>query len=184
MRTPNLQDSSSKISTAAEESLVTKDNGCLLAFGSLLVPVDFSPHSKETIKYAAGLAALTGANMRILHVFQIPEYPAAFYHGFYLERDTVKRHVETAKGEANAQLSLIAEELRSKGLSADPLLRSGNPYEEIVNAAKELGVGLIVIGSHGYTGLERLLLGSTADRVVQYAPCPVFVVKDNATVPR
>jgi nucleotide-binding universal stress UspA family protein len=69
-------------------------------------------------------------------------------------------------------------------LSADPLLRSGNPYEEIVNAAKELGVGLIVIGSHGHTGLERLLLGSTADRVVQYAPCPVFVVKDNATVLR
>ena len=81
-----------------------------------------------------------------------------------------------------AQLSLIAAELRSKGLSAEPLLRSGNPYEEIVNAAKELGVGLIVIGSHGYTGLGRLLLGSTADRVVQYAPCPVFVVKDKATV--
>ena len=122
--------------------------------------------------------------MRILHVFQIPEYPAAFYYGLSLERETVKMHVETAKREADAQLSLIAEELRSKGLSADPLLRSGNPFEEIVNAAKELGVGLIVIGSHGYTGLERLLLGSTADRVVQYAPCPVLVVKDNATVPR
>jgi nucleotide-binding universal stress UspA family protein len=93
-------------------------------------------------------------------------------------------HVETAKREADAQLSLIAEELRSKGLSAAPLLRSGNPYKEIVNAAKQHGVGLIVIGSHGYTGLERLLLGSTADRVAQYAPCPVLVVKDNATVPR
>jgi universal stress protein A len=92
-------------------------------------------------------------------------------------------YVETAKREVDARLSPIAEELRSKGLSADPLLRSGNPYEEIVNAAKELGVGLIVIGLRGYTGLERLLLGSTADRVVQYAPCPVLVVKDNATVP-
>jgi universal stress protein A len=91
-------------------------------------------------------------------------------------------YVETAKREVDARLSPIAEE-RSKGLSADPLLRSGNPYEEIVNAAKELGVGLIVIGLRGYTGLERLLLGSTADRVVQYAPCPVLVVKDNATVP-
>ena len=130
------------------------------------------------------MAALTGANMRILHVFQIPEYPATFYHGLYLENETVKMHVETAKRQAAAQLSLIAGELRSKGLSADPLLRSGNPYQEIVNAAKELGVGLIVIGSHGYTGLERLLLGGTADRVIQYAPCPVLVVKDNATVPR
>lgn len=120
--------------------------------------------------------------MRILHVFQIPEYPAAFYYGLSLEREAVKMHVETAKRQADAQLSLIAEELRSQGLSAEPLLRSGNPYEEIVNAAKELGVGVIVIGSHGYTGFERLLLGSTADRVVQYAPCPVFVVKDNVTV--
>jgi nucleotide-binding universal stress UspA family protein len=184
MRTPNLQNPPSKISTAAEESLVAKDNGFLLSFGSLLVPVDFSPHSNETIKYAAGLAALTGANISILHVFQIPEYPAAFYYGLSLERETVKMHVEAAKREANAQLSLIAEELGSKGLSADPLLRSENPYEEIVNAAKELGVGLIVIGSDGHMGLERLLLGSTADRVVQYAPCPVLVVKDNATVPR
>ena len=54
----------------------------------------------------------------------------------------------------------------------------GNPHEEIVNAAKQIGAVLIVIGSHGYTGLGRLLLGSTADRVLQYAPCPTLVVKD------
>jgi hypothetical protein len=116
MRTPNLQNSSAKISTAAEEALVPKNHGSLLTFGSLLVPIDFSPHSNETIKYAAGLAALTGVNMRILHVFQIPEYPAAFYNGLSLERETVKMYVETAKREANAQLSLIAEDLRSKGI--------------------------------------------------------------------
>jgi universal stress protein A len=57
-------------------------------------------------------------------------------------------------------------------------LRIGNPFEEIVNAAKETGVDLIVIGSHGYGGLGRLLLGSTAERVIQYAPCPVLVVKE------
>jgi universal stress protein A len=76
-----------------------------------------------------------------------------------------------------AQLSLIAEQMRANGLHAEAILRHGNPYEEIVNAAREIGVDLIVIGSHGYTGLGRLLLGSTADRVLQYAPCPVLVVK-------
>ena len=90
MRTPNLQDSSSNVATAAEETLVAKNKGSLLAFDSLLVPVDFSPHSNETIKYATGLAALTGADMRILHVFQIPEYLAPFYYGLSLERETVK----------------------------------------------------------------------------------------------
>jgi nucleotide-binding universal stress UspA family protein len=57
-------------------------------------------------------------------------------------------------------------------------LRLGNPYEEIVAEAKEMGADLIVIGSHGYRGLERLLLGSTAERVVQYSPCAVLIVKD------
>jgi hypothetical protein len=78
MRTPNLEDSSSKISTAAEESLVAKDNGCLLAFGSLLVPVDFLPHSNETIKYAAGLAALTGANTKYCTSFKYLNIPQHF----------------------------------------------------------------------------------------------------------
>ena len=59
------------------------------------------------------------------------------------------------------------------------LVPVGNPFEEIVKASKEFSVDLIVIGSHGYAGLGRLLLGSTADRVLQYASCPVLVVKDS-----
>jgi universal stress protein A len=149
----------------------------MIAYGLFLVPVDFSEHSKKTIQHARQLAALTGASIRLLHVFQIPDYPAAFYHGVYLEHEAVKIHVEAAKREATAQLSLLVEQMRANGLQAEPILRHGNSYEEIVNAAKEIGVDLIVIGSHGYTGLGRLLLGSTADRVLQYAPCPVLVVK-------
>jgi universal stress protein A len=68
--------------------------------------------------------------------------------------------------------------MRANGLQAELLSRHGNPYEEIVKAAKQFGVDLIIIGSHGYTGWGRLVLGSTAERVMQYAPCPVLVVKD------
>lgn len=110
--------------------------------------------------------------------FRCRKHPAAFYHGLYLENKAVKIHLETAKCEAAAQLSLIAEQMRADGLQAEPSLRHGNPCEEIVNAAKEFGVDLIVIGSHGYTGLGHLLVGSTAGRVLQRAPCPVLVVKD------
>jgi universal stress protein A len=152
----------------------------LISYRNFLVPIDFSEHSKKTIQYAIHLATLTGASIRILHVFQILDYPAAFYHGLYLEVEAVKVHLEAAKREADAQLSLVAEEIRAHGLEAEPMFRTGNPYEEIVNAARETGIDLIVIGSHGYAGLGRLLLGSTADRVLQYAPCPVLVVKASA----
>jgi universal stress protein A len=152
----------------------------LIAYRLFLVPIDFSQHSEKTIEYAIQLAALTGARIRLLHVFLIPDYPAVFYQGLYVEHEAVKIHVETAKREALAQLSLVADQIHAKGLEAESILRVGNPYEEIVNAAKEFGVDLIVIGSHGFAGLGRLLLGSTADRVLQYAPCPVLVVKDRA----
>jgi universal stress protein A len=163
---------------SSEQILDAPGSDRSIAYHLFLVPIDFSDHLKKTIQHATHLAALTGASIHLLHVFQIPEYPAAFYQGLYLEHEAVKNYVETAKRETLAQLSLVAEQIHSKGLEAESILRTGNPYEEIVNAAKQIGVDLIVIGSHGYTGLSRLLLGSTADRVLQYAPCPVLVVKD------
>ena len=177
METKIFPDQPAGASSSSEQPGDAGGNDRLISYRSFLVPIDFSEHSKKTIEYATQLASLTGASMRILHVFQIPDYPAAFYHGLYLEHETVKIHMEAAKREAEAQLSLVAEEVRGHGLEAEPIFRLGNPYEEIVNAAKEAGVDLIVIGSHGYAGLGRLLLGSTADRVLQYAPCPVLVVK-------
>jgi nucleotide-binding universal stress UspA family protein len=63
-----------------------------LAYRLFLVPVDFSDHSKKIIQDARQLAALTGAGIRLLHVFQIPEFPAAFYHGLYIENQAVKIH--------------------------------------------------------------------------------------------
>jgi universal stress protein A len=165
---------------ASEQSPDAGGTDHLISYRNFLVPIDFSEHSQKTVQYAIHLATFTGASIRILHVFQILDYPAAFYHGLYLEVEAVKVHLEAAKREADAQLSLIAEKIRAHGLDAEPMFRTGNPYEEIVNAAKETGIDLIVIGSHGYAGLGRLLLGSTADRVLQYAPCPVLVVKASA----
>jgi universal stress protein A len=165
------------VSGSGEQSPDVGGTDHLISYRNFLVPIDFSEHSKKTIQYAIQLATLTGASIRILHVFQISDYPAAFYHGLYLEQEAVKVHLEAAKREADAQLSLVAEEIRAHGVEAESMFRTGNPYEEIVNAAKKTGIDLIVIGSHGYTGLGRLLLGSTADRVLQYAPCPVLVVK-------
>jgi len=178
METKNPSDSPSGVSTSSEPISDVRDNDPVVTYQNLLVPIDFSEHSKKTIGYATQLAALTGARIKILHVFQIPDYPAAFYQGLYVEHERVKIHVDAASREAKAQLALVAEQIWAKGLEAQSKLRLGNPYEEIVDEAKEMGADLIVIGSHGSRGLERLLLGSTAERVVQYSPCAVLIVKD------
>ena len=76
-----------------------------IAYRSLLVPIDFSEHSKKTKEYATQLAALTGASIKILHILQMPEYPAGFYEGIYIQPDVVKGVVEAANRDANEQLS-------------------------------------------------------------------------------
>jgi universal stress protein A len=68
----------------------------------------------------------------------------------------------------------------SKGIKVKAYLRVGYPFEEIVLMANDPQVDLVLIGSHGRSGIKRLLLGSTAERVVQHAPCPVLVVKERS----
>jgi nucleotide-binding universal stress UspA family protein len=180
----SLSDLHSGVSSSTERA-PDDDGGCRrpVAYRNLLVPIDFSEHSKKTIEYATQLAAFTDGSIKILHVLQMPENLAAFYEGIYIEHEVINTHVETVKRKANDQLSLVTEQMLAKGLKAQPALRVGNPYEEIVSAANEMGADLIVIGSHGHGGLGRLLLGSTAERVLQYAPCAVLVVKGAAVDP-
>jgi universal stress protein A len=166
------------VSSVSEKALGAKGRDRSATYRNFLVPIDFSEHSRQTLESATQLAALTGAKVNILHVFQMPDYPSAFYQGLYIEHEAIKNYADKAQNEARTQLSLLAEQIRAKDMAAEPLLRVGNPYEEIINAAKEIGADLIVIGSHGYTGLGRLLLGSTAYRVIHYAPCPVLVVRE------
>jgi nucleotide-binding universal stress UspA family protein len=177
MNTKNPPDPPSDVSSSQQEGLPAAQSDSLEGYRRFLVPIDFSEHSKKTVESAIQLAVLTGGNITLLHVFQAPDYPVAFYQGLYTEHEQVKTQVDSLKREANAQLALVIEQIVARGLEAQPLLRIGNSYNEIVNVAKEIRADLIVIGSHGHAGLERFLVGSTAERVVQYAPCPVLVVK-------
>ena len=82
--------------------------------------------------------------------------------------------------EARENLELFAQELSNKGVKVQPYLRVGYPFDEIVQMANHFDVDLIIIGSHGRGGISRLLVGSTAERVVEHARCPVLVVKGAA----
>jgi universal stress protein A len=139
----------------------------------ILVPIDFSPASKKALDYAFRLGKLLKSEVTLLHVFeplQAPDFPdiaCASSHG--------------AKEFAGAETNLRALIMSSPMNGASQLkwkVRAGVAASEIVEAAKELDVDLIVIATHGFTGWKHFCIGSTADRVARVAPCPVLVVRE------
>jgi len=138
----------------------------------ILVPLDFSEHAGPVLEWAAHLAGEHGSRLLLLHVYHLPvEFQQL--EGAYLPPD----FWSNVKQEAEQQLGRHAEALRARGLEVESLVREGYPATVIVDEAESLGIDLVVIGTHGHTGLKHLLLGSIAERVVQKAPCPVLSVK-------
>jgi nucleotide-binding universal stress UspA family protein len=142
------------------------------SIASILVPIDFSKHSESALAYAIPLARQFGAKLTVLHVIEpIPtaDFDAAF--PIALENEKSKELCEGLLTNTARKLAIEPELLERK------LVRFGRPYNEIADAARTLKVDLIVIATHGYTGLKHTLMGSTAERVVRHAPCPVLVVR-------
>jgi universal stress protein A len=139
----------------------------------ILVPVDFSGPSDQALRYAARFAQHFGGELTLLHIVQktsvapFPEVPP------YL--DNVEEDFENAE---RALQSLAAQQML-KSSAVHTVVRTGLAGHEIVEAARDLDSDLIVIATHGYTGWKHLCIGSTAERVVRTAPCPVFVVREN-----
>jgi universal stress protein A len=138
---------------------------------SILVPIDFSKASEKALDYAVSLAKQFSAKLTVLSVVEPFPTPDFAYNPLVMENDKVvaatKRRLE--KVTANAG---VASEFVEK-----TLVRNGVPYREIVDAARTLKVDLIVISTHGYSGLAHVFMGSTAERVVRHAECPVLVVR-------
>jgi nucleotide-binding universal stress UspA family protein len=134
----------------------------------ILFPTDFSELSHAGLEYATSLALDTGGKLLIVHV----EEPAAAYGGggdvFYVvpEPDDAMS-IERLEAVVPADASVPCEHR----------LLTGDPATEIVRVAREENVDLIVMGTHGRTGLMRLLMGSVAEAVVRRSPCPVFTLK-------
>jgi universal stress protein A len=148
-----------------------------LAYDKILVPIDFSEHSRRTVSYAIKTASKHQATIYLLHVFQIPDYVVTPYARRRQNCAEVQSQVDSAEQAARETLQDFADELSKKGINVQPYLRVGYPFDEIVLMANHFNVDLIIIGSHGRGAISRLLLGSTAERVVEHAPCPVLVVK-------
>jgi nucleotide-binding universal stress UspA family protein len=143
----------------------------------LLVPLDFSAHAMKALRYATAFARLFRARLIVLHVTEPIVYPSDFGYA-PLPPQALE---ENFQQDARERLEAVASEQSAAGVACEVALRLGKPYQEIAAAAREMQVDLIVITTHGYAGLTHVLLGSTAERVVRHAPCPVLVVRDQET---
>jgi nucleotide-binding universal stress UspA family protein len=144
----------------------------LLPLKSILVPIDFSEISKKALHYAVKFAEQFGARITVLNVIEPVATPDFAYHPLMLEADK-------AKEAARTRLETLCSGMKiSQSLLDKPLTRYGTPFAEICDAARKLKVDLIIITTHGYTGLKHVLMGSTAERVVRHAPCPVLTVRE------
>jgi nucleotide-binding universal stress UspA family protein len=138
----------------------------------ILAPVDFSENTPAILEWAAHLAEEHGSSVILLHAYHLPvEFQQL--EGAYLPAD----FWASVRGEAEASLEKYREDLARRGVSVATAVCEGYAATVIVEEAADREVDLIVIGTHGRSGIKHLLLGSIAERVVQKAPCPVLTVR-------
>lgn len=149
----------------------------MLSLKKILVPTDFSDCANDALRLAQEIAGKFDGTITLLHVYQIPAYPLAegtFVGGPQVTAEIVK------------DILAALDKTKQEAAEASPVpittqISEGVPYLEIARAAREGRYDLIVIGTHGRTGIRHLLLGSVAERVVRTAGCPVLTVRGSGT---
>ncbi|HLA49568.1 MAG TPA: universal stress protein [Thermodesulfovibrionia bacterium] len=133
----------------------------------ILIATDGSKYSKTAIEKAIDFAKSYGGELKVISVVDVPPE-------FYAESPkTVDEMIKKAKG----YVEDVKKQAEAEGVKAEQFIREGESYQVITNIAREQNVGTIVMGSHGRTGLKRLLMGSVTEKVIGHSPCPVLIVK-------
>ena len=139
----------------------------------ILVPVDFSEPSKNSLRYAVSFAKHFQAELLLAYVVEPAVYPPDFSFGQVgipnLEREMRER--------GEQELRRLIEKYVAGQAPFRSKICTGKPFLEIIDTAKQENVDLIIIATHGQTGVEHILFGGTAEKVVRKAPCPVLVVR-------
>jgi nucleotide-binding universal stress UspA family protein len=145
----------------------------------ILVPLDFSADADQALEYAIVLASTLQARLTLLHVLlTVPPWSEGD-RGRGLPEDYLRQlAAEVQQGLATRQ-----QRVQDAGLEGHSLLVYGVPFQGILDTAREQKVDLIIMSTHGRTGLKHVLLGSVAEKVVRLAPCPVLVTRSTASTP-
>ena len=146
----------------------------------ILVPIDFSAHADQALSYALELAGKLGARLTLLHVIQ---RPVASARGIGVSGVSLDPYCQQVELIASETMNDHARRVHAAGLACDVAIEHGVPFQQIIDLASAKQVDLIVMGTHGRTGLQHFLLGSVAERVVRLAPCPVLVTRSPTPTP-
>jgi nucleotide-binding universal stress UspA family protein len=140
-------------------------------FNSIVVPIDFSETSLKALDYALALGGEFGSQIHLVHAL---EMPTAFNS---LPKPATAFWDKDGKKSASTRLNDLIEERFGEWITANSEVRTERPYLAICETARERKADLIIIGTHGFSGLKHLFLGSTAERVIRHAPCSVLTVR-------
>ncbi len=140
----------------------------------ILVPTDFSKHSQNALTYAAEFADKFGAELYLLHVVQDL---SLFFPDPVSGAPPITPPVDQLTAAVQVSLDRLVRDNDLARLKVHQVVREGTPFYEIIRFAREADVDLIVMGTHGRSGLVHVLLGSVTEKVVRKAPCPVLTVR-------
>jgi nucleotide-binding universal stress UspA family protein len=141
----------------------------------ILCPIDFSDYAREAMKAAIDLARQGNGELRLVHAYHLPAF--AYGEGAF---GLPEMHLRLREA-AEQGLSQWAKEARAAGVArVSAFAADGVAWDVVCRLAKDEGIDLIVMGTHGRTGLRHALLGSVAEKVVRHAPCPVLVIRPKA----
>jgi nucleotide-binding universal stress UspA family protein len=140
---------------------------------SILFPTDFSEGSSQALQYAVDFTKKYGAKLYVVHVI----YDIAKATGWYVPHVSMDQMYKDIQEGAKKELDKFGVEELGGIKSVERTVLTGVPHEEVMNFAKKNKVDLIIMGTHGRKGIDRILFGSTAAQVVRFAPCPVLTVR-------
>ncbi len=140
---------------------------------TIVCAVDFSEPSDHALEYALMMGSSFGARLVLLHVIEVPFLPS-YSMGGVPDLDLPLEQLEES---ARERMEEVLSDCREQYDGVEGEVVAGSPFVEIINYAREAKADMIVMGTHGRSGLKHLLIGSVAEKVVRKAPCPVLTVK-------
>ncbi len=144
----------------------------MIEIKKILVPIDFSEHSFNALEYAKILAEKFNAELILLNVIE----PVVFTADLTMGQINIPAIESELVQKSDEKLKEIIEKLKGK-FNVKGAVRIGKPYVEIIEFSKNENIDLIVIGTHGHTGVEQFLFGSTAEKVIKKSTCPVLIIQ-------
>jgi nucleotide-binding universal stress UspA family protein len=148
----------------------------MIQIKTILAPTDFSPHAEGALRYAASLAERLGATLHLLHV--LPDVVVPVGPDPTLTPSLPPEYYTETEQQSLQALRELLKPTWGQIPDSEVAVRWGNPVDGIVAYATDQKIDLIVIATHGRTGLSHVLLGSVAERIVREAPCPVLTIRD------